>query len=256
MYCQKCGKELSEGVRFCSGCGDAVSEAEISSNRTQTDTEYSQVSFCTKCGKELSGDEAFCSSCGTQLVKRGYTRDEAGTFAESCGYYGEGKQTNYGNGQYRSVNSGFAPTNFAGNIRAFGSSIYLLFAAVIGMFFTGLNLCFLPYAQNVYNSDVNTSFIAETPGVAVLFFLLSLTAIALSVIPLFSNKPYNRLFLLGCYIDTGFKEIFTLIIALMVADDARSSTTAWLWISFIFGIIAIISSIMFSARVKHMSNKF
>ena len=56
--CGKCGEILSDGVRFCSGCGEkvlaVVARKEI---------------FCSDCGKRLEEGARFCSACGTVVSK-------------------------------------------------------------------------------------------------------------------------------------------------------------------------------------------
>ena len=61
-YCPKCGKEVEEGVKFCSSCGipiESIKEVEI------------EKRFCPKCGTELREEENFCSSCGTRVGELG-----------------------------------------------------------------------------------------------------------------------------------------------------------------------------------------
>lgn len=50
--CTRCGATLSDGVAFCSQCGERVGAQE--SNL-----------FCVSCGSELQPDAAFCPNCGT-----------------------------------------------------------------------------------------------------------------------------------------------------------------------------------------------
>ena len=51
MVCNKCGKELKEGAKFCTKCGAAVVLKKI----------------CPKCKAENDLDDMFCFECGTKL---------------------------------------------------------------------------------------------------------------------------------------------------------------------------------------------
>lgn len=53
MFCHNCGKNLRDGVHFCSECG------------------ASMVSTCPKCGAEMQMDEKFCSQCGYRVNESG-----------------------------------------------------------------------------------------------------------------------------------------------------------------------------------------
>ena len=52
-FCPECGTELSEGAKFCSGCGRKVEEEKSGYK-------------CAKCGRELKDNEKFCPDCGTK----------------------------------------------------------------------------------------------------------------------------------------------------------------------------------------------
>ena len=51
IMCPKCNKELSDGSKFCDGCGTAIPE----------------MIFCPNCGKQTSADSAFCQNCGAAI---------------------------------------------------------------------------------------------------------------------------------------------------------------------------------------------
>ena len=50
IFCENCGKQLSDGVKFCGGCGTA-----IAGNATPA---------CANCGKQLDAGQKFCDGCG------------------------------------------------------------------------------------------------------------------------------------------------------------------------------------------------
>ena len=51
MICQQCQTELTEGGRFCSGCGTPVPQPPV-------------APVCQQCQTELSEDDRFCTECG------------------------------------------------------------------------------------------------------------------------------------------------------------------------------------------------
>ena len=53
ITCPKCNKELSDGTKFCDGCGAQIFE----------------TIFCPNCGKQTSTEFAFCQSCGTSITE-------------------------------------------------------------------------------------------------------------------------------------------------------------------------------------------
>ena len=55
MNCSNCGKELEEGLNFCSECGSKVIPPE---SKTKT---------CISCGFELKDSMKFCSKCGANI---------------------------------------------------------------------------------------------------------------------------------------------------------------------------------------------
>lgn len=52
ITCPKCNKELSDGTKFCDGCGAQIFE----------------TIFCPNCGKQTSTEFAFCQSCGASIT--------------------------------------------------------------------------------------------------------------------------------------------------------------------------------------------
>ena len=53
IMCPKCNKELSDGTKFCDGCGAQIFE----------------TIFCPNCGKRTSTEFAFCQSCGASITE-------------------------------------------------------------------------------------------------------------------------------------------------------------------------------------------
>lgn len=53
ITCPKCNKELSDGTKFCDGCG----------------TQIFETIFCPNCGKQTSTEFAFCQSCGASITE-------------------------------------------------------------------------------------------------------------------------------------------------------------------------------------------
>lgn len=53
IQCQKCGKELEDGTRFCDDCGTQVFE----------------TIFCPNCGEQTSSEFAFCQQCGAAITE-------------------------------------------------------------------------------------------------------------------------------------------------------------------------------------------
>ncbi len=60
MFCNKCGKFLTEDTDFCPECGNKIVKEEKVNN---------EVTFCNQCGKKIEGDTAFCPECGNKIVK-------------------------------------------------------------------------------------------------------------------------------------------------------------------------------------------
>ncbi len=57
MFCTQCGKQLEDGVKFCSSCGSPI--------KNQTNTSYAGNNLkCPNCGAPLSSISATCPSCG------------------------------------------------------------------------------------------------------------------------------------------------------------------------------------------------
>jgi hypothetical protein len=57
MQCQACQSSLSEGARFCPGCGAAVSAVAAKAG----------PKFCSGCGSQLQAGARFCQNCGVTV---------------------------------------------------------------------------------------------------------------------------------------------------------------------------------------------
>ena len=55
MFCQKCGKEIPDTAKFCTGCGNPVEQ-----NQPKT-------KFCKHCGQEIDAACVVCPKCGKQV---------------------------------------------------------------------------------------------------------------------------------------------------------------------------------------------
>lgn len=55
MFCTKCGKQLEDTLKFCTGCGSPIVNQIENKN------------LCTNCGKELQDNQSFCTACGTPV---------------------------------------------------------------------------------------------------------------------------------------------------------------------------------------------
>jgi len=79
--CGKCGAGVSEGARFCSGCGAPVPGRIV----------------CPGCGAPLSGGMKFCPECGMALSPRcpscGNTASPGAKFCAECGAELSGKNS-------------------------------------------------------------------------------------------------------------------------------------------------------------------
>ena len=66
MYCSKCGKEIEEGSKFCSGCGAAQEKTDNQQQPDYWSCEEAPVPYNTMCivGIVLSGISLFFSFSG------------------------------------------------------------------------------------------------------------------------------------------------------------------------------------------------
>lgn len=61
--CPNCGKDMSNGSKFCSSCGTMI-------------TETGQKWFCKNCGAQMNGNASFCPYCGAQTVSDPIVNDQ------------------------------------------------------------------------------------------------------------------------------------------------------------------------------------
>lgn len=61
-YCSNCGKELEEGVKFCSECGQSVGKSNF-----RKEMYDGEIHKCPQCGEVLGAFVSVCPSCGYEL---------------------------------------------------------------------------------------------------------------------------------------------------------------------------------------------
>lgn len=58
MYCNKCGNEIAENMKFCTQCGARRPEPDY------------VISVCSKCGQAINNDTMnFCTRCGEKIIR-------------------------------------------------------------------------------------------------------------------------------------------------------------------------------------------
>lgn len=63
IKCSNCGAEISEGLKFCTECGEPIK------NITADYEKYDQKKVCPKCYAEFSNNLIYCTECNTKLEK-------------------------------------------------------------------------------------------------------------------------------------------------------------------------------------------
>ena len=71
MYCTKCGRQLNEGDRFCSNCGNLVGEPLRHGSNSRQERWEGTVLKCPRCGREMDAYTERCPSCGYELREVG-----------------------------------------------------------------------------------------------------------------------------------------------------------------------------------------
>lgn len=77
MYCNQCGKEISNETEFCTYCGASVGKVCTECGSPIFEGSHFCVkcgkginASCPKCGKELESGVRFCPVCGTDSMKK------------------------------------------------------------------------------------------------------------------------------------------------------------------------------------------
>ncbi len=66
MWCTNCGKALTEGARFCDGCGAPV--AQVSGERQKRESVFEgKIHKCPHCGETLPSFTAVCPVCKREI---------------------------------------------------------------------------------------------------------------------------------------------------------------------------------------------
>jgi len=91
MTCTKCGVQLNQESKFCSGCGEAIVHKQLETFLCGTGTHFTDNSkLCDMCGTQLNQENKFCAGCGTAVVsvpKPGFCTDCGAyftDFSKSC----------------------------------------------------------------------------------------------------------------------------------------------------------------------------
>lgn len=67
-FCTNCGKQFSDGTKFCPECGTAINAVEPENQRKQVFE--GEIKKCPNCGEALSAFEITCHACGFELRNR------------------------------------------------------------------------------------------------------------------------------------------------------------------------------------------
>ena len=69
-FCDKCGKQVKPGTKFCSGCGNPLTGENKTENSQQTTTGGIP---CPKCGSLIPNGNIACTKCGNLLNQDKHT---------------------------------------------------------------------------------------------------------------------------------------------------------------------------------------
>ncbi len=67
MYCNNCGKEVAENMKFCTHCGALIEKVNQPTIHNNAGTK------CSNCGKNVEKGVMFCTYCGAKIIP---SRDE------------------------------------------------------------------------------------------------------------------------------------------------------------------------------------
>ena len=68
MKCQKCGAEINATDKFCSSCGEKVTQVEPKQTIQESQpSQARQLVKCENCGKYTFADSEKCENCGAEI---------------------------------------------------------------------------------------------------------------------------------------------------------------------------------------------
>jgi len=68
IYCQKCGAQNVDGVRFCEKCGAPVDANSAMPSNSGAQAPIQQNKVCNECGQELPPSATVCTLCGAPVA--------------------------------------------------------------------------------------------------------------------------------------------------------------------------------------------
>ncbi len=75
MFCDKCGRELSDNSEFCDKCGAKV--VSVTSTGDNISSDKICFVFCMHCGAKMMPGDKFCSKCGRSVKTRVITPSQS-----------------------------------------------------------------------------------------------------------------------------------------------------------------------------------
>jgi len=80
-FCVKCGTQIVEGAKFCSGCGAPIVSAGVPSNQN---TLMADEKYCFSCGSVIKKAAIICPKCGVNQSNRSGI-EATDVYCASCG---------------------------------------------------------------------------------------------------------------------------------------------------------------------------